>query len=76
ADAGTAAGREGAAAAGQGPVAAPAVGQGPEPRRAAETAPASTGSAPTGRKRGRLAIALSLIGRGFGVLFGGPIDDN
>lgn len=48
----------------------------PEPAPAPTPTPAATSPAPAKRKRSRIATAFSLIGRGFGVLFGGPMDED
>ncbi len=50
----------------------------PEPSPAAASAPrqAAASPAPAHKKRSRVATAFSLIGRGFGVLFGGPMDED
>lgn len=48
----------------------------PSPEPAPAPTPAATFPAPAKRKRSRIATAFSLIGRGFGVLFGGPMDED
>ena len=47
-----------------------------EPAPASAPKSTATSPAPARKKRSRLATAFSLIGRGFGVLFGGPMNED